>query len=709
VIINAKPLAGFIDPEVCLSDIFAPFTDTSSVAGDIITEWQWNFGDPGSGALNASTLQNPQHSYNVTGIKNVTLIVTSNSGCKDTVLQSFYINGTVPLAGLAVQNENGLCANDSVSIQGSSTVDLGNIVKVEIYWDNIGAPAVFETDDLPYPGKVYTHLYPNFQAPPLTKNYQIRFRAYSGISCVNDKFKDITIHAAPKVVFNAIPDTCLNVAPFQILQANETSGIAGSFVFTGQGVSSTGLFDPSSVGPGIYSIHYTFTSNAGCMDSGQRTIRVLEAPIANFGYSRPTCETQNISFTDSSHSNAGTIGTWTWNFGDGSGPVIKNNALPVTHAYAAAGTYDVTLLVTTTYGCNSLLKHLSVLVTPLPVVNFSFTDTACLPNALIQFNQQASIADHTENTFIYTWNFGDGSALNYSPNPTHIYTNVGPYTITLQVKSGAQCIAQVQKQLNTIHPQPGADFSFNKPGVCIGNDVTLHDLSNPLDGSLLEWHWDFGDNNSSDQQTPVYTYPGVGTYNVTHYIINSFGCNSDTVLKPFIVYPYPIVNAGDDQLVLEGEYVVLNATASGAQLVYSWVKDLNVSTNLHLSSSTILNPVCTPVEDMLYTLTVTGMGGCPASDQVKVKVLKIPEIPNTFSPNGDNINDVWRIEYLKSYPTARVQVFTRTGQLVFESKGVYEPWNGAIKGKPLPMDTYYYIIEPESGRKPVTGYVTIVK
>lgn len=709
VIVNPKPLAGFIDPEVCLSDIFAPFTDTSSVAGGSITAWQWNFGDPGSGALNVSSLQNPQHSYNATGIKNVELIVTSNNGCKDTVTQSFYINGTVPEAALTIENENGLCANDSVSIRGNSSVDLGNIVKVEIYWDNLGAPTVFETDEVPYPGKVYTHLYPNFQAPPLNKTYQIRFRAYSGISCINDKFKDITINAAPKVVFNAIPDTCLYVAPFQITEASEVSGIPGSFVFTGPGVTSTGMFDPQLVGPGQYTIHYTFTSNKGCMDSGQKVIKVLAPPTANFGYSRPSCETKTITFTDSSHAPAGTLATWTWNFNDGSAVIVRNDASPFTHTFATAGTYDVSLQVTTGYGCNSLVKHISVLVSPLPLVDFSFTDTSCLPNAVVEFTNHSTIADNTENEFLFKWNFGDGSPLSYAANPSHTYHNVGPYTVTLEVKSGAQCVSVLPKTLNTIHTRPDADFSFNKPNVCIGNNVTITDHSDPKDGSLTQWYWNFGDGHSSTDPVPTYTYGNEGHFNVVHYIVNSFGCYSDTVSKPFDVYPYPVVNAGEDKLVLEGESVVLTSTATGNDLRYYWTKNANVSTDLHLNSNTILSPTSTPVNETLYTLTVTGRGGCPASDQVLVKVLKAPRIPNTFSPNGDNINDKWVIEYLKSYPTAKVQVFTRTGQLVFESKGVYEPWDGTIKGKPLPVDTYYYIIEPESGRRPVTGYVAIIK
>ncbi len=710
VVVYSKPVAGFIDPEVCLSDIFAPFTDTSSVAtGGPITTWQWNFGDPGSGALNTSSLQNPQHSYSATGIKTTTLIVTSASGCKDTVVQSFYINGTIPLAGLAVQNENGLCANDSVAIQGSSTVDLGNIVKVEIYWDNIGAPGTFEVDDVPYPGKVYTHLYPNFQAPPLTKNYEIRFRAYSGISCVNDKFKTITIHAAPKVLFNAIPDTCLYIAPFQLTEASEISGIPGTFVYTGPGTSATGIFDPSAVGPGTYTIHYTFTSNAGCADSGQRTIRVLAPPTANFGFTTPGCQSQPISFSDSSHATAGTITTWTWDFGDGTGPIVRNTGATFTHTFPTANTYDVTLMVTTGYGCNSTVTHHSVLISPLPVADFSFTDTACLPNALIQFTNHSTIADGSENSFFYIWNFGDGTPASYAINPSHIYQNVGPYTVSLQVRSNAQCIGTVIKTVNTIHPRPDAAFEFDRPGVCLGNSVGFHDLSDPKDGTVTAWYWDFGDNNGSAQQSPVYTYGADQTYEVQHSIVNSFGCHSDTIPHYFTVYPYPVVNAGEDKLVLEGESVTLDATATGSGLHFAWTKGINVSTDLHLNSSSILNPICTPVEETNYTLTVTNNGGCPATDQVLVKVLKMPIIPNTFSPNGDGINEVWTIEYLKAYPTSHVQVFTRTGQLVFESKGHYEAWDGKIKGKPLPVDTYYYIIEPESGRKPVTGYVTILK
>jgi gliding motility-associated-like protein len=94
-----------------------------------------------------------------------------------------------------------------------------------------------------------------------------------------------------------------------------------------------------------------------------------------------------------------------------------------------------------------------------------------------------------------------------------------------------------------------------------------------------------------------------------------------------------------------------------------------------------------------------------------VRLLKMPKIPNTFSPNNDGINDHWLISYLDSYPNCHLKVFTKSGQMVYETKGYSDAtaWDGNYRGKSLPVDTYYYILEPGSGRQPITGFVTIIK
>ena len=706
IFIQPKPVAGFIDPEVCLDDTYAQFTDTSTVALGTINQWLWNFDDP-LYPPNSSTIANPRHSYQTIGPKNVELIITTAAGCRDTIIQSFYVNGDIPVADFEVLNASRLCANDSVRIKDHSTVDVGSVVKTEIYWDNLGAPTVFETDDYPDSGKVYSHLYPNFQTPA-SRTYQIRFRSYSGATCIDDHFETITVYAAPLVRFNPIPDTCLNISPFNITQASEIGGVPGTFVFTGPGVNSQGVFNPLSVGPGTDTLMYTFTSIAGCADSVSQHISILVPPVANFGFAAPYCEQRNITFRDSSSAPVGTITTWTWDFADGTPVLIRSTNTPFTHVFASAGDYDVKLIVTTDDGCNSSVRIKQVHVNPQPLARFNFTDTACLPFALIQFNNTSTIADGTENTFRYNWNFGDlGSGLQNTSvalNPTHTYNTFGPYSVRLTVTSGVGCVDDTLIVVNTIHPQPEADFNFNVPAICIGDRVRMIDASDPKDGSLTQWYWNFGDGGNDIIPQPLHTFSDTGTFEVAHWIVNSYGCNSDTAYKSIVVYPYPVANAGPDLLILEGQQAPLQAGASGNQLQYLW------NPGTYLNNSSVLLPVCTPVEDITYTFIVTGQGGCASTDQVDVKVLKNPLIPNTFSPNKDGVNDKWTIEYLKDYPFAKVQVFTRTGQLVFETRSGYQqPWDGTFKGKALPVDTYYYIIEPASGRAPVTGYVTIIR
>ena len=86
------------------------------------------------------------------------------------------------------------------------------------------------------------------------------------------------------------------------------------------------------------------------------------------------------------------------------------------------------------------------------------------------------------------------------------------------------------------------------------------------------------------------------------------------------------------------------------------------------------------------------------------------EIPNTFSPNGDNYNDTWFIEYLYLYPNAEVAIFNKWGNELYRSDSPYEPWDGTINGVPLPSEVYYYIILLNNDQADkYTGVVTIIR
>jgi gliding motility-associated-like protein len=439
---------------------------------------------------------------------------------------------------------------------------------------------------------------------------------------------------------------------------------------------------------------------------------VVDTASAKFSVQPVICEGSAATFKDLSVAPAGISLTNTvWDFGDNS--PLENHApgSTFTHTFPAATNYVVKVYAITSDGCRSTLATRIVSVSPQPVPSFLLDKASyCLPAAEVGFTSNSTIADGSESAFTYLWNFGDVSSgpLNTSTAraPVHIYRTAGPFTVNLRVTSGVGCIHDTNIVVNTIHLQPRAAFDMSKPAVCIGESVVFTDQSNPQDGTTVSWQWNFDDNLSSPQQVqqaPLYTFGSTGTYNVSLYTVNSFGCNSDTISHPFTVYPFPVVDAGPDRFVLEGGSVTLQPIVTGTDLTYLW------SPALYLNNSQVSTPLSTPVEDIRYTLTVTSRGGCSASDQVFLKVLHGPVIPNTFSPNNDRINDFWEIRYLDTYPNNKVQVFTRTGHLVFESRGYKTPWNGTMGGKPLPVDTYYYIIEPANGRKPITGYVTILK
>lgn len=714
LVVNPRPKAGFIIPEVCLNDTYAQFLDSSKVStpGNI-TEWNWNFGDPNWNnppvSPNTANVKDPQHSYKAVGNYDVRLEINTNHGCRDTIIQRLVVNGSFPVAKFVVINPTSLCANDSVAIIDSSTVFPGVITKVEIWWDNQGSPTVVQSDDLTRLGKIYKHLYPNFQSP-LTKTYQIRFRAYSGGICLNETIQTITVNAAPKVQFQPIPNICYDAPKYQITQATETGSVPGTFRFVGPGVSPTGLFDPAIAGTGTHTIKYIYTSNTGgCSDSLTQTIKVWERAVANFGItSSPICEKQAVTFSDSSTSAEGAITERRWDFGDGSPLVVRTDNAPFTHVFPAYGSFTVKLVVITSNGCASAEKAMVVKVEPLARPAFSFPPVSCLPDALIPFTNSSWIPGADTSTLTWNWNFGDpGSGpVNISSmrHPAHTYANLGPFSVKLEVTSAAGCIHDTTIVLNTIHPQPIASFTVDAVDVCLGGALRFNNTSDTKDGTLKTLTWDLGDGNTENQPSFSHVYRTTGLYNVTLQITNSFDCKSTIAIDTVSVNPIPVADAGPNRVVLEGGYITINANATNATgLSYLWTPATG------LNDPTLLRPVASPANDTRYFLTVTSDKGCVDTSSMFLKVLFKPVVPNTFTPNGDGYNDKWDILYIDSYPGAIIEVYNTTGQLLFRSVGYNIPWDGTYKGQALPAGTYYYVVDPKNGRAKMAGYVTILK
>ena len=406
--IHPLPKVGFILPEVCLNDASASFTDTTRLAdGSLPKTYAWNFDAasalpvvPANKYPNplSSAITNPSIQYKFSSNYQVKETVTSADGCIDSLTKSFTVNGSKPHAAFVVLDSTRLCSNRAVQLQDFSTVDFGNVARSEIFW-NISIDSL---DENPVYGKLYNYLYRDFQTP-VTKKLAVKMIARSGNSsvCADSVTNIITLYQSPKVSFTTIPGICNDTTARQIVQAKESGSVAGTFVYSGQGVNASGLFTPALVTPNTYPIKYSYTSTKGCSDSAIQNITTWPSPIASWGVGLPVCELNEILFTDSSVANFGKILNRYWNFGDGTA-INKSDSIPFTKKYISAGNYTASLRVMTDSGCRSTYVVQNLNVHYLPMAKFGMPGV-CLPVGKGLFIDSSTICDHSESLFTYAW------------------------------------------------------------------------------------------------------------------------------------------------------------------------------------------------------------------------------------------------------------------------------------------------------------------
>lgn len=169
---------------------------------------------------------------------------------------------------------------------------------------------------------------------------------------------------------------------------------------------------------------------------------------------------------------------------------------------------------------------------------------------------------------------------------------------------------------------------------------------------------------------------------------------SVTVLDSVFVRPMETIR------IRAGQRTVLRPETNGTR--FRW------SNEPGLDNYSSPSPVAAPKETTTYLLTVSNDTGCAKTIPVTVIVLPDLVIPDGFTPNGDGVNDTWRIEGLDAYTNVRIQLFNRWGSRVFTSNGYSTPWNGTFNGSALPEGVYYYVLTADLLDRPITGSVVIL-
>ncbi|HEX6846257.1 MAG TPA: PKD domain-containing protein [Chitinophagaceae bacterium] len=765
----AKPVIGYNFPGGCLPPSgLVQFNSTSTVPDGQPLSYAWNFGDPNANAgnPNTSTLANPTHNYAVFGTYTIQVSVTTSNGCtKDSTFTATFNlkpvlsypslapvcqseSGTVSVATASVTNGvpgAGVYYGPGTSTAGDFNPSIAGAGTHTIWYkytsnanciDSISQTILVRAKPVASFTNAAGCLQPNGQmqftnastvsdaqtlsyvwnfgdATPTSTllspshnytaegTYTVNLSATTNNGCVKDTSVAVVVSIKPQLQTNAVlTPVCEDASPFALAPIPVLNGVSGTGVYNGTGILANNMFNPLVAGDGLHTLWYVFTTTGGCKDSISTTINVHPKPTSSFGVNADICLDQSATFTDNSTISSGSISTWNWDFGDATNASYTNGN-PFTKSYTNFNSYPIRLVTISNNGCKDTATR-TIAVHALPVANFSLPASVCMPDGTTTFNNQTTVGDNA--ALNYSWDFGDGSPLSNQTNPSHVYSAINSYTVTVIAVSAFGCRDTATKVMSAFFDKPVADYTVVPTSLCQGADNNFTDLSTAPNSTVSSWNWNFGDGSSATIKNPTKRFTNAGIYDVKLTVMNAEGCASDAVTKQVTVYLQPVIDAGPSFVVPQGTIVQLRPTANDSTVVaFTW------SPSTNLSDPNTLRPLVNAVSDQTYTLTANGPGGCTATDNVSVKILKPVKPPNVFSPNGDGINDKWMISNLSDYPGCYVEIFNRYGQRIFYSAGYNDPWDGTMNGKPLPVAAYYYIIVLKNGFEPIKGSITILR
>lgn len=398
-----------------------------------------------------------------------------------------------------------------------------------------------------------------------------------------------------------------------------------------------------------------------------------------------------------------------WDFGVPGTNTDVSNLVNPTYIYSDTGTYTVMLVANPGYFCADSAFNTLVIK---PLIGADFNDNAPQCLALHAFNFQGTGQYSDGATF--AWNFGPLATPSTSTaiNVNNVqFSTWGDYPVSFTITDNS-CTETVTDTVKVYGPLTGA-WEIENGNGCVPYTIQFNNTSQVSNLPLI-YQWNFGDGFTSSEAAPTHTYFNLGTYDVSLSITDLSGCNPNAfILEPDAVTVNPNPTAGfsfepQEVSIFLGTIRYTDESTGAVSCFYDFGDFL---------TSTACNGYHEYFEAGNFPITqvVTNEFGC--TDTLVQIVRILPEyglyIPNTFTPQGDGINELWEVKGI-GVQEYHLVLYTRWGERIFETETFKHYWNGRKynRGEIVQQDVYAYRIWVRDvfGRQhEYTGHVLLLK
>lgn len=501
---------------------------------------------------------------------------------------------------------------------------------------------------------------------------------FPGLGCPDTLYGYVT--PQPKPTIKLYNDTTICIGSPATLVA------VGNNLMTFSWTPNVSATNTAIVYPTTPTTYAVSTTNAfGCTSADTVTVNIRSLTIVSATPTTDTiCQGSNIYLAVDSTA-SGTIWPYVW--------VANNN--PFTPGSSAGivipinNSDTVAVIAHDVYGCADTISYYITAHT-LPSSAFTFSSDLCVGERdTLKYTGNVDTTLGYPNSYI-VWS-NNGNAINNMPFqnwnlPIHP-TIGGVYSYNVVVVDSLGCWSTTTHTV-IVH-SPDKPYIYGLDSLCSTDSVLLW-----VSPTNYQYVWSTGATTDS-----IFVHTS-GTYKV--HMINQWGC-IDSTAKKIVYYAPPIANAGRDTTILVGNPVTLSGLNSIGAAFYEWSVSANTDT-----------VTIWPSSDTTIRLLVVNSHGCYNYDSVTIHVVqcKFPIVPNAFSPNGDGMDDVFKILNKEDFATLNgLHIFNRWGQEVYNTNIKSEGWDGKFQGIDQPIGTYIYFISTtcNSTQFQTKGSLTLIR